>query len=60
MEKPAKWATAASHHELLRYRTLRALGFFTFAILGFRFAPPQALCFHPLRGLWKGEPALTW
>ena len=22
-------------------------------ILGFRFAPPQALCFHPLRGLNK-------
>jgi len=21
-------------------------------ILGFRFAPPQALCFHPLRGFW--------
>ena len=24
-----------------------------FVILGFRSAPPQALCFHPLRGLWK-------
>lgn len=23
----------------------------TFVILGFRFASPQALCFHPLRGL---------
>jgi hypothetical protein len=24
-----------------------------FVILGFRCAPPQALCFHPLRGLGK-------
>jgi len=28
-------------------------------ILGFRFAPPQALCFHPLRGFLKGELAQT-
>jgi hypothetical protein len=30
----------------LRYRTLRALGFLAFVILGFRSAPPQALCFR--------------
>ena len=35
----------------LRYRMLRALGFLTFTIPGFRSAPPQALCCHPLRGL---------
>jgi hypothetical protein len=40
--------------QLLRYRTLRALGSLTFVILGFRFAPPQALRFHPLRGFGKG------
>jgi hypothetical protein len=28
---------------------LRALRSFRFVNLGFRFAPPQALCFHPLR-----------
>jgi len=38
------------NRKLLRYRTLRALGFLIVRILGFRFAPPQALCFHPLRG----------
>jgi hypothetical protein len=27
--------------------------------LGFRSAPPQALCLHPLRGFWKGKPTLT-
>ena len=46
-----------SKSQRFRYRTLRALGFFTFVILGFRFAPPQALCLHPLRGFWKGKPA---
>lgn len=30
-------------------------GFFLFVNLGFRSAPPQALCFHPLRGFWKGN-----
>jgi hypothetical protein len=39
----------------LGYRTLRALGFLTFVTLGLRFAPPQALCFHPLRGFWKNK-----
>jgi hypothetical protein len=24
----------------------------TFVVLGFRFAPPQALCLHPLRGFY--------
>src|SRR6185503_8943842 len=28
-------------------------------ILGFRFAPPQALCFHPLRGLKCKDSAST-
>jgi len=37
----------------LRYRTLRALDFILVINLGFRFAAPQALCFHPLRGLGK-------
>jgi len=46
-----------SRSQLWRYRTLRALGFLPFVILGFRSAPPQALCFHPLRGFWKGKPA---
>ena len=41
---------------LLRYRTLRALALPTFVTLGFRFAPPQALCFHPLRGLRCIQP----
>src|SRR5882672_5514146 len=41
---------------LLRCRTLRALGFLSFVILGFRSAPPQALCSHPLRGFWKRKP----
>ena len=31
------------------YRASRA-PFLTFVNLGFRFAPPEALCFHPLRG----------
>ena len=39
----------------LRYRTLHALGSLTFVSLGFRFASPQALCFHPLRGFGKGN-----
>jgi peptidyl-prolyl cis-trans isomerase B (cyclophilin B) len=43
----------------LRYRTLRALGFLASVILGFRCASPQALCFHPLRGLWKSKPTST-
>ncbi len=30
--------------------------FLSFVILGFRSAPPQALCFHPLRGFWKVGP----
>jgi hypothetical protein len=51
--------SSMSRSQLLRYRTLRALGFLTFIILGFRFAPPQALCFHPLCGFVKGKPALT-
>jgi len=37
-----------SNSDLLHYRTLRALGFLRIRILGFRFAAPQALCFHPL------------
>jgi hypothetical protein len=38
----------------LDYRTLRVLGYFLiFITLGFRFAPPQALCWHPLRGFGK-------
>jgi len=41
------------NRQLFRYRTLRALGLYIFVILGFRFAPPQALCWHPLRGLWS-------
>jgi len=51
-DEPTKWATAfiASRSVFLSCRTLRALGFLAFVILGFRFAPPQALCFHPLRG----------
>ena len=36
---------------LTRYRTLRALGILLTAVLGFRFAAPQALRSHPLRGL---------
>src|SRR5260370_18053982 len=31
----------------------------TLKILGFRSAPPQALCFHPLRGFWKRRSLLT-
>jgi hypothetical protein len=27
--------------------------------LGFRCAPPQALCFHALRGFWKDKPELA-
>ena len=42
-----------SNRTFLRYRTLRALGFLPFVILGFRSAPPQALCFHPLSGFGK-------
>ncbi len=45
-----KWATAA-YSQLVRCRTLRALGFLRLLFLGFRFASPQAVCFHPLRGL---------
>ena len=40
----------------LSYRTLRALGFSPVVNLGFRFAPPQALCFHPLRGFREARP----
>src|SRR5438552_17132350 len=56
-EEPAKWATAVSSSKLqvLGYRTLRALVFFRLVNLGFRFAPPQALCFHPLRGFEKAS-----
>gem|GEM_PF-334415 len=36
-----------------RYRTLRALEFVTVANLGFRSAPPQALRYRPLRGLFN-------
>jgi hypothetical protein len=39
----------------LRYRTFHALGSLTFVSLGFRFASPQPLCFHPLRGFGKGN-----
>jgi len=42
--------------EFWGYRALRALGYFWFLNLGFRFAPPQALCFHPLRGLGQLDP----
>jgi hypothetical protein len=42
-----------SRSQRLCYRTLRALGFLFFVILGFRFAPPQALRLHPLRGFWN-------
>src|SRR5207253_9569452 len=48
-----------ANRKFLGYRTLRALGFFRLVNLGFRFAPPQALCFHPLRGFWKRNPAIT-
>jgi CHAD domain-containing protein len=37
------------------YRTLRALGFFRLVYLGFCFVPLQALCLHPLRGVWLGK-----
>jgi cyclophilin family peptidyl-prolyl cis-trans isomerase len=42
-----------------RYRTLGVLDSPTFVILGFRFASPQFLCFHPLRGFWEAKPKLT-
>src|SRR5437870_4159237 len=60
-EGPAKWATAVStsKSQIWGYRTLRALGVFRLVNLGFRFAPPQALCFHPLRGLGERRFALT-
>ncbi len=36
------------------YRPLRGLDvFFLFLVLGFRYAPPQALCWRPLCGLWR-------
>jgi hypothetical protein len=41
------------HRRPFRCRTLRALGFFGFSFLGFRYAPPQALRSRPLRGLAK-------
>jgi peptidyl-prolyl cis-trans isomerase B (cyclophilin B) len=41
-----------------RHRTLRALSSGRLVILGFRFAPPQALRFHPLRGLLKSKALL--
>jgi hypothetical protein len=50
------------HHERsqpLRCRTLRALGFLNVVILGFRSAPPQALCFRPLREFWKDKPRIN-
>jgi hypothetical protein len=37
----------------------RGLGSFSLPFLGFRFAPPQALCFHPLRGFWTLSFAVT-
>jgi peptidyl-prolyl cis-trans isomerase B (cyclophilin B) len=43
-----------------RYRTLRALGFPFVVTLGFRSAPPQALCFHPLRGFLKSTSLLSF
>ena len=52
--KPAEWATALSQVRQIVapfFPTLRALGFLTFLILGFRCAPPQASCSRPLRGL---------
>src|SRR5713226_7551412 len=51
--KPTKWATAISSRA---NSSVCAVGrfarsvFFRLVILGFRFAPPQALCFYPLRG----------
>jgi hypothetical protein len=60
--EPAKWATAfhQSKSQRLGYCTLRALDFLTDHNLGFRFAPPQALCFHPLRGLQLIESFLKF
>jgi hypothetical protein len=52
-EKPTKWATA-SRMDLgsgAVARFARSIFQYLF-ILGFRFAPPQALCFHPLRGFF--------
>ena len=40
------------------YRPLRGLRSFNRRFLGFRCAPPQALRYHPLRGL-EGRPAST-
>jgi hypothetical protein len=37
----------------IRYRTLRALKLLSLVILGLRFASPQVLCLHLLRGFWK-------
>jgi len=34
--------------EILVFRPLRGLGFFGLRFLGFRYAPPQALCYRPL------------
>jgi hypothetical protein len=38
---------------MLRALGFLTLGFLTLGILGFRFAPPQALRFHPLRGFGR-------
>jgi len=52
--EPTKWATAGlfmgSYHACTIARFARS-SFLRCGVLGFRFAPPQALCFHPLRGL---------
>jgi len=37
----------------------RGLGSFSLPFLGFRFAPPQVLCFHPLRGFGTVSFAVT-
>ena len=59
--EPAKWATAVHQNESQRlgYRMLRALCLSLLVNLGVRFAPPQASCFHPLRGFGECYGALT-
>ena len=53
--EPAKRATALAitnvNRDVSSVARSAGLNIFTDAYLGFRFAPPQALCFHPLRGL---------
>ena len=52
-QKPTKWATAISsraHGSFWAVARFARLMFFRLVILGFGFAPPQALCFYPLRG----------